>query len=104
MVGRGTGWRRSRSPARPPSGWQTATLATPVALTAGQTYVVSYFAPNGPLLGTAGFFASAVTRGPLTAPAGNNGRYSYGADGGFPTSTWNATNYFVDVVFRSPAS
>ena len=81
------------------SGWQTATLATPVALTAGQTYVVSYLAPNGHYSGTPTFFSSAWTAGPLTAPSTNNGRYLYG--GGFPTNSYNATNYFVDVVFRT---
>ena len=29
------------------SGWQQATFATPVAITAGTTYVASYFAPMG---------------------------------------------------------
>jgi hypothetical protein len=37
----------------------------------------------------------------LTAPANNNGRYRYGVDGGFPNASYNAANYFVDVVFRS---
>lgn len=86
------------------SGWQTATLATPVALTAGTTYVVSYFAPNGHYSGTGGFFNSPFSSGVLSAPAGSNGRYFYGPGGGFPTGSWNATNYFVDVVFRSPQS
>ena len=40
-------------------------------------------------------------RGRCTAPAAGNGRYVYGGGGGFPTGTWNATNYFVDVVFRA---
>jgi len=80
------------------SGWQTATLATPVPVTAGQTYVVSYLAPNGHYSASSGFFNGGWTQGPLTAPSANNGRYVYG--GGFPTNSWNATNYFVDVVFR----
>ncbi|WP_407938897.1 DUF4082 domain-containing protein [Nocardioides sambongensis] len=83
------------------SGWQSATLASPVALTPGQTYVVSYYAPNGHYSGTPAYFSSARTSGPLTAPAGSNGRYRYGAGGGFPTGSWNSTNYFVDVVFRT---
>ncbi|QIX28840.1 DUF4082 domain-containing protein [Nocardioides sp. JQ2195] len=85
------------------SGWQTAQLSTPLALTAGQTYVVSYFAPNGHYSGTPRFFYDNLTSGPLFAPGGNNGRFTYGASGGFPTSSFNATNYFVDVVFRSSA-
>ena len=82
------------------SGWQTAQLATPVDLTAGQTYVVSYFAPKGHYSSTGAFFNSPVTNGPLTAVSTNNGLYRYGSTSGFPTSSWNATNYFVDVVFR----
>lgn len=86
------------------SGWQTAQLSTPVALTAGQTYVVSYLAPKGNYSYTTNGFATGVTSGPLTAPSGNNGRYLYGSAGGFPTYTYNATNYFVDVVFTVTTS
>jgi hypothetical protein len=82
------------------SGWQTATLATPVPVTAGTTYVVSYHAPNGRYSVTGGYFSTPRTQGPLTAPATNNGRYRYGSGGVMPTSSWNASNYFVDVVFR----
>ena len=39
--------RRRRSRTRPPPGWQTVTFATPVAVTAGTTYVASYFTPSG---------------------------------------------------------
>jgi hypothetical protein len=46
-----------------------------------------------------------VTSGPLTAPsnavANGNGVYFYGSGGGFPTSSYNATNYWVDVMFNS---
>lgn len=85
------------------SGWQEATLSQPVAVTAGETYVVSYLAPQGHYAATSGFFNTAWTSGDLTAPASNNGRYLYGAAGGFPTYTWGATNYFVDVVFEHDA-
>lgn len=84
------------------SGWQTATLPTPVALTAGTSYVVSYLAPNGHYSYTSNYFASAKTNGPLTARATNNGLYAYGASGGFPQNSWGASNYFVDVVFTVP--
>ncbi len=79
------------------SGWQTATLATPYTVTAGTTYVVSYFAPQGHYAVTQNAFTADVVAGPLTAPAAGNGRYRYG--GGFPTSTWQQSNYFVDLVF-----
>jgi hypothetical protein len=81
------------------TGWQTASFSAPVALTPGQTYVVSYVAPNGGYAYTAGFFAEPWINGVLTASGPNNGLYSYGAGGSMPTSSWNATNYFVDVVF-----
>ena len=48
-----------------------------------------------------GFFNTAWTAGPLSALTTNNGRYRYGAGGGFPGSNGGGSNYFVDVVFRS---
>ncbi len=84
-----------------PSGWQTATFSQPVAVTAGTSYVVSYFAPRGHYSAAAGFFSNVYSNGDLTAPAGDNGRYLYGAGGGLPQFSWGSTNYFVDVVFKA---
>jgi hypothetical protein len=87
------------------SGWQEADFSAPVAVTAGTTYVASYFAPHGGYSYDSAAFASAgVTNGPLTVPAssavaGGNGVYLYGSTPAFPTATYNATNYWVDVVF-----
>ncbi|MFC4069685.1 DUF4082 domain-containing protein [Actinoplanes subglobosus] len=89
------------------TGWQTATLTSPVAVAANTTYVASYYAPVGRYAVTGNGFASAVTRGPLTALAngtdGGNGVYRYGASG-FPSSTYQSTNYWVDVVFDTTAA
>ncbi|MEO7005430.1 MAG: DUF4082 domain-containing protein [Terrimesophilobacter sp.] len=85
------------------SGWQSAQLSTPVVLTVGQLYVVSYFAPKGNYSYTTNFFTSALTSGPLTAGATANGLYKYGSSGGFPNASWKASNYFVDVVFAVPS-
>ena len=79
------------------SGWQTLTFASPVAVTAGTTYLVSYFAPNGHYSYDGGFFSSAVVNGNLTAPATVNDVYRYGP--GFPTNTFNQANYWVDVLY-----
>ncbi|WP_421742003.1 DUF4082 domain-containing protein [Cellulomonas sp.] len=79
------------------TGWQTAYFGSPLDVTAGTTYVVSYLAPNGHYAATGHGFDQAVTTEQLTASAVGNGRYRYG--GGFPTGTWEQTNYFVDVVF-----
>ena len=81
------------------SGWQTAYFSNPVTINPNETYVVSYHS-NGHYAATSNGFASAVTNGPLTASAGNNGVYAYGSTSLFPTSSYNATNYFVDVVFN----
>lgn len=86
------------------SGWQQANFATPVAVTANTTYVISYYAPVGRYAFTNSAFASAgVDNIPLHAlsntAGGGNGIYRYGAGGGFPNSSYNATNYWVDVVF-----
>ncbi|MFJ4207388.1 DUF4082 domain-containing protein [Paenarthrobacter sp. NPDC089675] len=83
------------------TGWQTATLSTPVALSTGQTYVVSYRAPNGRYSYTQGFFNTTWTSGVFTAAGPNNGLYRYGTGGVMPNSSWNATNYFVDVVYAT---
>jgi hypothetical protein len=84
------------------SGWQQANLQSPVAVTAGTTYVASYHAPNGNYAFDSNYFAAAVINGPLRAlsssEGGGNGVYSYGASA-FPANTYNATNYWVDVVF-----
>jgi phosphodiesterase/alkaline phosphatase D-like protein len=87
------------------SGWQQVSFATPVQITANTTYVASYFAPVGRYPADANGLTAAVTNGPLTALAsgtsGGNGVYRYGAPGGFPTASWMATNYWVDVVFTT---
>ena len=84
------------------SGWQTVTFSNPVAISAGTTYVASYHS-NGHYAATGNYFATTRVNGPLTATAGNNGVYAYGTANLFPTSSFGATNYWVDVMF-SPAS
>src|SRR6185437_7893060 len=41
------------------SGWQTVMFSSPVAITAGTTYIASYHAPNGHYQATSGAYASA---------------------------------------------
>ena len=80
------------------SGWQELDFSSPVAVTAGTTYVASYFTSTGYSASTAQGLASAVTNGPLTALAGG-GVYAYGSSNTFPTNTYNNNNYWVDVVY-----
>jgi Domain of unknown function (DUF4082) len=85
----------------PVPGWQTATFATPVRISANTTYVAAYYAPSGQGSYSSNGLAQGVSVGPLLAPAssavGGNGVYARG--NAFPTKSKQATNYFVDVVF-----
>ena len=87
------------------SGWQYATFPTPVAITSGTTYVASYFAPNGHYSYTSNAFASSVDNAPLHAVANStsaNGVFAYGNASSFTNQSYNATNYWVDVLYATP--
>jgi hypothetical protein len=88
------------------SGWQEARFATPVAIAADTVYVASYLAPQGQWYGSRNYFATAgVLSGPLYAfrdgDVAGNGVYAYGAAGQFPNGSYEATYYWVDVVFET---
>jgi hypothetical protein len=84
----------------PTEGWAELDFSTPVPVTAGTTYVASYHTGTGHYAFTSGGLASAVTNGPLTALAGG-GVYAYGSSNTFPTNTYDASNFWVDVVFTT---
>ena len=87
------------------SGWQQVNFSSPIAVSAGTTYVASYYAPEGHYSDTEAFFSTVgVANPPLQALADTvspDGLYTYGVASAFPTSTYNATNYWVDVVFNT---
>ncbi|QIR40505.1 DUF4082 domain-containing protein [Tolypothrix sp. PCC 7910] len=88
------------------SGWQQVNFANPVAIAANTTYVASYHTNVGRYSINDGYFAnSGVDSYPLYAlrngESGGNGVYTYNANPAFPTSTFNASNYWVDVVFTT---
>ena len=85
------------------SGWQELDFSSPVAVTAGTTYVASYFTSTGYPAATPAGLASAVTNGPLTALAGG-GVYAYGSSNTFPANVYNDNNYWVDVVYTTTAA
>jgi hypothetical protein len=80
------------------SGWQELDFSSPVPVTAGTTYVASYHTNTGHYAYTVNGLSSAVTNGPLTALA-SGGVYAYGSGNSFPSSSFNASNYWVDVVY-----
>src|SRR5262249_42304424 len=87
------------------SGWQQVNFTTPVAITANTTYVASYHTNTGNYGVDEPYFASAgVDSAPLhalsTAAGSGNGVYQYRRSA-FPTETFEASNYWVDVVFTS---
>ena len=87
------------------SGWQQVNFATPVPISANTVYVASYHAPAGRYAANINFFGASVDNPPLHAPAhdasGGNGVFAYGPAGTFPNAPWQATNYWVDVVFET---
>ena len=97
----GTLWRGATSlatgtfTAETASGWQVLTFSSPVHITAGTIYTASYLAPKG--------HYSVNDRYAFPRLAGNlaaiRGVYKYG--GGYPTSVYQKSNYWVDVTFAA---
>ena len=88
------------------SGWQQVNFATPVSITANTVYVASCHANNGHYSADNNYFSvHGVDNPPLHALAngvsGGNGVSAYGASSVFPNQTWNARNYWVDVVLQA---
>ena len=85
------------------SGWQQVNFSPPVAITANTVYVASYFSPTGDFAVDRNYFNTAVNNPPLQAlqngASGPNAVYNYGSSSAFPTSSFSASNYWVDVVF-----
>ena len=89
------------------NGWQEILFGNPVLISADITYVASYHTSDGRYAATTGGLTSTVSNGSsLTTLSnitpGGNGVYKYG-EPGFPSNSYNATNYWVDVVF-TPAT
>ena len=81
------------------SGWQQQALATPLALAADTTYVVSVNF-NVRYSTTVSGLATQIVSGPLRSVAdGQNGVFGSSA-GTFPTQSYSSSNYFVDAVVR----
>lgn len=81
------------------TGLQTFALDRRVALRAGRSYVVSYTAPKGHYPVTEHYFVNPVSNGPLQADR-DAGVYTY-SPGAFPRSTYQGSNYGVDVVVET---
>ena len=86
------------------SGWQTVLFTTPVPIAADTTYIAGYHAPNGHYsVASRAFDGTPFSNPPLSALAdgsAGNGLYRYTATPAVPTNSFNASNYFVDVLYR----
>ncbi len=85
------------------SGWQQVTFSA-VSINANTTYVAAYHTAVGHYSDNNNYFGSAYVNSPLTALADNpsgdrNSVYTYSSSTVFPTSTYQACNYWVDIVF-----
>jgi hypothetical protein len=86
------------------TGWQQVNFTSPVPVAANTVYVASYFAPNNHYAYDANYFASNGVDNPpvhllADGVSGGNGVYRYSASSAYPSSTYQASNYWVDVVF-----
>src|SRR5499433_640768 len=98
------------------SGWQQVNFSQPVQINKNTTYIASYFAPRGhysqdgsyfyttPPLGTNPTITT-VDSPPLHALRNTggvvNGVFTYASSSAFPTSSSDASNYYVDPVFTA---
>jgi N,N-dimethylformamidase beta subunit-like protein/uncharacterized protein DUF4082/Big-like domain-containing protein/purple acid phosphatase-like protein/Ig-like domain-containing protein len=91
-----------------PSGWQQASIQPPVAINPGVTYVASYFSPNGYYSFTGQYFTQDVPDPPLHLLAdgvgGPNGVFLYTSVPAFPSTTFQSSNYWVDVAFNTTST
>ena len=85
------------------TGWQEGTFDQPIAIEADTTYVASYHTTSGYYATGTSFASAGVDSPPLHALQegmdGSNGVYQYSAGGLYPTSTFQSSNYLVDVLF-----
>lgn len=86
------------------SGWQQANFASPVSIAANTTYVISYLAPKGYYACNQQYSWSTLTATPLHVLGSAPGVFAYGSGTAFPTGSWNASNYWVDLVFAAGTS
>ena len=81
------------------SGWQQANFSAPISIAANTPYVISYLAPQGNYAYDPLYSWSTLNAAPLHVPNSSPGVYSFGSGVLFPTRSYSAGNYWVDLVF-----
>jgi hypothetical protein len=85
------------------TGWNDIMLDTPVTVTPGTRYVAAVYTDSH-YVSTSGLFSAAVVNGDLTAPqdtgSAHNGKFVSGQPNpSYPTNSFGASGYLVDVLF-----
>lgn len=88
------------------SGWQQQLFAVGTPILANTTYIIAYFAPLGHYSIDINYFtATGFDNPPLHALQsgvdGGNGIFTYGAVPTFPVTTFNDSNYWVDLILEA---
>lgn len=85
------------------TGWETIRLNPAIAVVSGTIYTAAYYDANaGGYAQDSNYFKSAIISGPITALA-SGGVFQYGASLAYPSGSYNASSYYVDVVFTPSA-
>jgi hypothetical protein len=82
------------------TGWIDVKFASPVAVSAGETYVATYYAPTGQYSVTENYFKNGFSTGEISVPV-NGGVFGYGSASTFPTASYQSSNYWVDLMFTA---
>jgi Domain of unknown function (DUF4082) len=88
------------------AGWQQVNFSSAVSIAAHTTYIAAFFSTSG-FAYTENYFTSSGTDSPplhalQSGVDGPSGVYMYGGTPQFPSFSYAATNYWVDIAF-SPA-
>ena len=86
------------------SGWQQVLFSGPVPVVANTTYIASYFSPVGHYSADSGYFTSSGMDSPplhalMNGIDGENGVYIYSGSSAFPNASFNAANYWADIIY-----
>ncbi|MEZ0392011.1 MAG: DUF4082 domain-containing protein [Pseudobdellovibrionaceae bacterium] len=89
-------------PSSTTTGWQQATLSSPLNISANTEYTVAVNTGGNFYVATTNGMASQIANGNLRSVVGSNG--VYGPVGSRPTNSYQNSNYFRDIVFVADSS
>ena len=81
-------------------GWQSVGLSSPIDVSSGSTYVVSYGTNRNYAISENYFNSQKASDDGMLVALKNGGVYNDAGSGHFPTQTWHQSNYWADVVLN----